>query len=178
MALLGRITLQGLCGRKNATLHCNPFKSQWSRGVFTTSCVSAMKIQTAEDFWAKNRRLRRPTSPHLTIYKPQITSMLSISHRGTGLFLSAVMSGFSIGIVALPNSYPYYLNLVETMHYGGSLIFLAKFALAFPFMFHTCNGVRHLVWDLGYGFTLKQLYGTGYLVVAASILLSIGIALL
>ena len=49
------------------------------------------------------------------------------------------------GMLVLPNSYPYYLNMIESMHFGGALIFLAKFALAFPMMFHTCNGVRHLV---------------------------------
>ena len=71
------------------------------RGVITTSSACAMKVETAEDFWAKNKRLHRPISPHLTIYKPQITSMLSISHRGTGLMLASVIYGFSIGLFFL-----------------------------------------------------------------------------
>merc|ERR1712106_810135 len=96
-------------------------------------------------------------SPHLTIYKPQVTSMLSITHRGTGVALSVIMSAFSIGMLALPNSYPYYLALIQSLQFGAPLIFLAKFSLAFPFMFHTCNGVRHLFWDLGYGFSLRAL---------------------
>lgn len=68
-----------------------------TRALFTTPSTAALKAQTAEDFWAKNKRLRRPVSPHMTIYKPQITSLLSLSHRASGLFLSGVLSGFSIG---------------------------------------------------------------------------------
>lgn len=147
-------------------------KAQWTRAVVTTSSVCAMKAQSAEDYWAKNKRLRRPVSPHLTIYKPQVTSMLSLSHRGTGLILSVIMSGFSIGMLALPNSYPFYLELIQSMQYGGVAIFGAKFLLAFPFMFHLTNGVRHLVWDMGYGFTLRTLYKSGYIVLGLSLLLA------
>ncbi len=50
-----------------------------------------------EEFFAKNERLGRPTSPHLTIYSPQMTSMLSITHRGTGVVMSCALSGFAIG---------------------------------------------------------------------------------
>ncbi len=50
-----------------------------------------------EDFFVKNERLGRPLSPHLTIYRPQLTSMLSITHRGTGCFQSALLSGFALG---------------------------------------------------------------------------------
>lgn len=50
-----------------------------------------------ETYFDKNKRLNRPMSPHLTIYKPQLTSMLSLSHRGTGIVLSTLLSSFSIG---------------------------------------------------------------------------------
>ncbi|CAL4152708.1 unnamed protein product, partial [Meganyctiphanes norvegica] len=153
------------------------FKQAWSRALFTSPLVGgSMKVQPKEDFWLKNERLKRPMSPHLTIYKPQVTSMLSITHRGTGCALSVLMSAFSIGMLCLPNSYPYYLAYIQSLQFGSPLIFLAKFALAMPFMFHTCNGIRHLFWDLGYGFSLRNLYQTGYLVVGTSLLLSLGIA--
>ncbi len=58
--------------------------------------ASEHKIQR-EEFFSKNERLSRPLSPHLTIYKPQWTSMLSITHRGTGCFQSALLSGFALG---------------------------------------------------------------------------------
>lgn len=131
-----------------------------------------------ESFMAKNARLNRPMSPHLTIYKPQLTSMLSISHRGTGLGLYVLMSGFGIGMMALPASYPYYLQQVADMQLGFTLIYAAKFLIVFPFMFHTFNGVRHLTWDLGYGFSLRSLYKSGYSVVGLSLITSIILAYL
>lgn len=68
-----------------------------TRTVFTSSSVAALKAQSAEDFWAKNKRLRRPMSPHLTIYKPQITSLLSVTHRGTGVALAGLLYGLGLG---------------------------------------------------------------------------------
>lgn len=64
-----------------------------------------MKAQTPEDYWSKNKRLRRPVSPHLTIYKPQITSLLSLSHRASGIILSGAISGFSIGEYKVDTQY-------------------------------------------------------------------------
>ncbi|XP_042237871.1 succinate dehydrogenase cytochrome b560 subunit, mitochondrial-like [Homarus americanus] len=170
MALVLRFATRG-CG--GASRHPTSLQGpQWSRALFTTPTITAMNNQTAEDYWAKNKRLRRPVSPHMTIYKPQITSMLSLSHRASGLALSGLMSGFSIGMLALPGSYPHYLSLVQSMEFGGVLICGVKFLLAMPFMYHLCNGVRHLVWDLGYGFTLRTLYQTGYFVIGLSLVLS------
>lgn len=159
---------QSVYSSRPATL----LSTQWTRALFTTPSATVMKTQSAEDYWTKNKRLRRPVSPHLTIYKPQITSMLSFSHRATGLLLSTVISGFSIGMLTLPGSYPHYLGLIQSMEFGGVAIYGAKFLLALPFMYHICNGIRHLVWDLGYGFTLRTLYKTGYIVIGVSLVLS------
>jgi len=134
-----------------------------------SSVVPPAMPRDGECFDAKNKRLARPMSPHLTIYKPQLTSMLSITHRGTGLLLSGVISGFSIGMMALPSHYPYYLNMVAQMQMGPAIIFAAKFAIVFPFMFHTFNGIRHLIWDMGYGFSLRALYQSGYSVLALAV---------
>jgi len=135
--------------------------------IQTTETTST---KPGESFWKKNERLSRPLSPHLTIYKPQLTSMLSISHRGTGVALSCLLSGFGIGMLCLPATYPYYLGLVADMQYSQAIVFPVKFLIAFPFWFHTFNGIRHLTWDLGYGFTLRRLYQSGWVVVAVSVL--------
>ncbi|XP_066989330.1 succinate dehydrogenase cytochrome b560 subunit, mitochondrial [Macrobrachium rosenbergii] len=178
MALILRIASRGCSFAHTKPISLQgPFATQWMRVSTTSSCL-ALKPQSAEDFWAKNKRLRRPVSPHLTIYKPQITSMLSLTHRATGIALSIVMSGFSIGMLALPNSYPFYLDLIQSMQFGGFIIFGAKFALALPFIYHLNNGIRHLVWDLGYGFTLRTLYKTGYFVMILSVLMAGGVAAL
>merc|ERR1711874_880057 len=104
---------------------------------------------TGKEFWSKNKALRRPISPHLTIYKFQLTSMLSITHRGTGLAQSAMLTGAGLGALLLPGNFPLFLNDVAAMHFGGAIIFSTKFILAWPVMFHLWNGFRHLAWDMG-----------------------------
>ena len=88
-------------------------------------------------------------SPHLTIYKPQVTSMLSITHRGTGLAQSVILSGFAIFGITSNYSYPWLLSQVAQLQaqlgIGGGIICLAKFAIAWPVCFHLYNGLRHLV---------------------------------
>jgi succinate dehydrogenase (ubiquinone) cytochrome b560 subunit len=98
-----------------------------------------------EDFFIKNDRLTRPMSPHLLIYKPQLTSMLSITHRGTGLAQSAILSGFAVAALLSPAPFPAMIVALQASHYGPATIFAAKFLVAFPFTFHLFNGCRHLV---------------------------------
>jgi len=143
----------------------------------TTSAIArTTAFKEGEDFFDKNKRLNRPTSPHLTIYKIQITSLLSVTHRATGLALSAYTSAFAIAMLALPGSFPHYLNALNSCQFGGGMIFLTKFALAFPFMFHLSNGIRHLAWDLGKGFQLKSVYATGYAVLGIATILTLIVA--
>ncbi|XP_059469740.1 succinate dehydrogenase cytochrome b560 subunit, mitochondrial [Neocloeon triangulifer] len=129
-----------------------------------------------EDFWIKNERLNRPMSPHLTIYKPQITSMLSISHRITGIAVSGYIYGFSIGMMCLPASFPHYCAALATT--SPALLVTAKFLLAFPFAYHTCNGIRHLMWDMGKGLEISQVYKTGYTMLGAASLLTLALLFL
>merc|ERR1711973_670694 len=57
-------------------------------------------------------------------------------------------SGFALGAVALPGSYPHYLSMVQQLGIGPVLIFSTKFVLAFPIVYHFWNGFRHLAWDM------------------------------
>lgn len=131
-----------------------------------------------EEFFAKNERLQRPTSPHLTIYKFQVrshrrfeeekkgypdynecfqmTSVLSITHRTTGLIQSGLLGGFAIGTMLLPGTFPQFLETLTQAHFGPALIFTAKFALAWPFTYHLLNGVRHLVIMIIFGFLVLK----------------------
>ncbi|XP_063802978.1 succinate dehydrogenase cytochrome b560 subunit, mitochondrial isoform X2 [Pseudophryne corroboree] len=134
--------------------------------------------QEMDRFWERNTRLNRPMSPHITIYGWSLPMMLSISHRGTGIALSAGVSLFSLAAVALPGDYASYLELIKSLSLGPALIYSAKFAIAFPFMFHTLNGIRHLTWDLGKGFKIPEVYQSGYIVLALTLLSAAGIAAL
>ena len=68
----------------------------------TMKPISQGEHLTGQEFWSKNKALKRPISPHLTIYKFQLTSMLSITHRGTGLAQSGMLTGAGLGALMLP----------------------------------------------------------------------------
>merc|ERR1712088_902926 len=148
----------------------------------TMSSIKSISPQehqiSREEFWEKNKRLARPMSPHLTIYKPQMTSMLSITHRGTGLAQSVILSGFAIFGIASNYSFPWLLSQVSQLGIGGGLIFVGKFAIAWPVMYHLFNGCRHLAWDMGHGFSMPELYKTGYTVLGLSIISAAIVSLL
>ncbi|XP_035286208.1 succinate dehydrogenase cytochrome b560 subunit, mitochondrial [Anguilla anguilla] len=125
-----------------------------------------------DKFWAKNTRLNRPMSPHITIYRWSIPMMISITHRGTGVGLSGGISLFALAALVLPGDYTSHLELIHSLSLGPALITGAKFVLAFPVMFHTCNGIRHLVWDIGKGFKIPEVYRSGYSVMGLSLIFS------
>ena len=110
--------------------------------------------------------VERPLSPHLQIYKPQLTSVLSISHRATGLALSvgAILLVWWLLAAASGDQ-----AFAAAQGFWGSWIgILFLLGWTFSLFFHLCNGIRHLVWDAGYGFDLPTAYRTGWIVVGAS----------
>ena len=116
-----------------------------------------------------NKKIK-PLSPHLSIYKPQITSIMSISHRLSGIFQSfgnVMIFIFFIFILAEEK----YYNLA--MFFFNSYLGIAfTFLYIFSLCYHACNGIRHLIWDLGYGFELKNVYISGYFTIAISLILN------
>ena len=112
----------------------------------------------------------RPLSPHLQIYRPQLTSILSILHRATGVFLSIGLIAFTYWFYSLSagqESFEQMEALVGSL-YGRTLLFAWTFSL----FYHLCNGIRHLFWDAGKGFDLAHVYRSGIAVVVSSVLLS------
>ncbi len=112
----------------------------------------------------------RPLSPHLQIYRPQLTSILSITHRGTGVFLSVGTLVLAYWLVSIAGGEESYIAARECLTTSISQILIGLWL--FSFYFHLCNGIRHLFWDIGAGFELKTLYATGYAVIASSLLLT------
>ena len=113
----------------------------------------------------------RPLSPHLQIYKPQLTSVLSITHRGTGVFLSVGAFFLTCWLLALADGPEHFASLQAHLAswYGQCLVY----AFVFSLYFHLCNGIRHLCWDVGLGLDIDTTYKTGYAVVAATIILTL-----
>ena len=108
----------------------------------------------------------RPLSPHLQIYKPQLTSVLSISHRATGLALSVgtlLLVWWLLAAATGPEAYAQAQSFIGS--WFGVLLLVGW---AYSLFFHLCNGVRHLVWDTGHGLDIATTYATGWAVVAAS----------
>ena len=115
----------------------------------------------------------RPLSPHLQIYKPQITSMSSILHRLTGVALTVGLILLTWGLVALASgreSYEFFINFCTSI---TGQILLAGWT--FAFFYHLCSGVRHLIRDCGYLYENKDSVVTGWLVIIISIFLTMAI---
>jgi len=126
------------------------------------------------------QRLQRPVSPHLSIYRPQITWYASSLNRITGVMLSGGLYVFGLAYLAAP-ALGWHLETPSLVAAFGSLPLAAKVAakmtIAFPFTFHSLNGVRHLIWDLGVGYATKTVIRTGWTVVGLSVLSSLYLAL-
>lgn len=113
----------------------------------------------------------RPLSPDLQIYRPQLTSVLSISHRITGVVLSVGSVLLVLWLVAAasgPQAYSAMQGLIGS--WPGRVLLLGW---TFCLSFHLCNGIRHLVWDAGYGFELRAIYVSGWTVLIASAVLTL-----
>lgn len=113
----------------------------------------------------------RPLSPHLQIYKPQLTSVLSITHRATGIALSFGVFPLIHWLWAIGEgreAYTFAINL-----YSSWLGLFCLLGWSFCFFYHLTNGIRHMAWDMGYGLGLRETYLTGWMVVGGSIILTI-----
>lgn len=120
----------------------------------------------------------RPLSPHLQVYKPQITSILSISHRISGVFLSLGLITMSLFILLLAiGKDSFFLWILFSTSFLGEVIL---FGWVFALSFHMLNGIRHLFWDYGIGLSLTVSKWTGLIVCFTSVIISIifGIILL
>lgn len=117
-----------------------------------------------------SRKNERPLSPNIQVYRPQLTSVLSIANRLTGVVLSACAVVLVIWLVAAasgPDAYSQFQRIIGS--WPGLILLLAA---TFAFFLHLCGGIRHLVWDSVRAFELRQIYASGWLVVAASVVLT------
>jgi len=113
----------------------------------------------------------RPLSPHIQIYRPQLTSVLSIANRITGV----VLSFYAVALVAWLMSAAAGPQVYSTVHgfirswFGQILLFGGTYS----FFLHLCGGIRHLLWDAVHGFELRTIYASGWTVLAMSAALTL-----
>lgn len=120
----------------------------------------------------------RPLSPFMIgpYYKPQMTSMLSFTHRATGVGLSfgaLLLVAWLSSLAAGPECYGRIAPHL-TAWYGKAVIF----AFTWSLLYHFCNGIRHLMWDLGKGLDMPTAEKTGWGVIFASLALTAGVFVL
>ena len=114
----------------------------------------------------------RPLSPHLQIYRWPITMAASITHRVTGVALAGgtlFLAGWLLAAASGPDAYAIFARVA--VHPLGQVVL---FGFLWSLCFHLLNGIRHLAWDLGYGFKVPTAKLTAALVYGGSLLLAAG----
>jgi succinate dehydrogenase / fumarate reductase cytochrome b subunit len=111
---------------------------------------------------------QRPLSPHLDIYRWGITMSLSILHRATGVFIAFGAFLMALWLVAVASGDDEYRRFVELAgSVPGRLLMVAILA---SFLYHLLNGIRHLLWDIGWGLEMPRVVSTGATVVVLTLL--------
>ncbi len=122
-------------------------------------------------YTSDGKTVRRPLSPHLQIYTPQMTSILSIMNRVTGIAVSVgtlLLVWWLVAAAAGPSAF----NTVQGFIASPVGLFVL-FGWTVSLFFHFFNGIRHLAWDAGFGFDLPQTYATGWTVLIATAVSSV-----
>lgn len=136
--------------------------------------ISAMKDVREALMVGRNtegKLVRRPISPHLQIYKPQMSSVSSIFHRGTGIALGAGAVLLTLWLVCAAAGEEAFDDIQAFLASWFGILVLFGFTVAL--FYHFCNGIRHLAWDAGKGFELPVMHRSGAVVFAATAILTI-----
>ena len=113
---------------------------------------------------------QRPLSPHLQVYRPQLTSMMSITHRATGVALTSgtlLLAAWLFAVATGGDTYA--VAALAVAHPLGQFVL---FGYSVALIYHALNGVRHLSWDLGFGLTIPDVYRSGHIVLFLTFLLT------
>ena len=117
------------------------------------------------------RLVRRPLSPHLQVYRPQLTSVLSIMNRVTGLAASAgtvLLVWWLVAAAAGPQSFDTVQSFI-----GSPVGLFMLFGWTASLFYHFFGGLRHLAWDAGWGYELDRTHMTGWAAIGATVVCTI-----
>lgn len=157
-----------------ASLRAPAIRSSVRSSVFKCSIATVKSSDAEENDLLRRQRINRPESPHLEIYQPQLTWVLSGLHRITGVFLAAGFYGITCtyALASFANFDFDATSIYQTIQdLPLALKYTARAALAYPFVFHFANGIRHYSWDLGKGFSIAAIYRSGYIVLGTTAIL-------
>lgn len=173
--LASRLATTRLVSIKSTLLRPRPVACAAAR-LITTERITP----TRENDLLVEQRRARPMSPHLTVYKKQLTFNMSGAHRILGIAMAGTYYCGLIAYVALPLiGYPFSMHDVAALVSAlpESVKMGARLVCALPFTFHMLNGFRHLLWDTGSALSIKGVYTTGYIVLALMCFASVGLAM-
>lgn len=111
-----------------------------------------------------------PISPHLQIYKPQITSLLSITHRITGFGLNLALILLSLWIISFGLGSDVYANFVSI--FETKFVKIVVYFIVLGISYHALNGIRHILWDFGLMISNKAALVSGLVIIFTSVILS------
>ena len=111
-----------------------------------------------------------PISPHLQIYKPQITSLLSITHRITGFGLNLALILLSLWIISFGLGSDVYANFVTI--FETIFVKIVVYFIVLGISYHALNGIRHILWDFGFMISNKAALVSGLVIIFTSVILS------
>ncbi|KAM5543790.1 hypothetical protein V8D89_002407 [Ganoderma adspersum] len=149
------------------------------RNLVARRCIQTESLPpSAAQGILNKQRLLRPSSPHFTIYQPQLTWIASIAHRVTGAGISVLLYAYALAYLVAPETFSS-ANVIETIAaLPESVKYAGKAILAAPFAFHSWNGIRHLSWDVGNFLTIKGVYSSGYTVLGATAVSTVALLLM
>jgi succinate dehydrogenase / fumarate reductase cytochrome b subunit len=113
---------------------------------------------------------QRPLSPHLQVYKPQITMVMSITHRATGVVLAIGALVLMAWLIASAGDNDGFASFQACASSPIGKIALVGFTASL--VYHFLNGIRHLLWDVGWGFEIPQFYASGYVVLSLAVIIT------
>jgi succinate dehydrogenase / fumarate reductase, cytochrome b subunit len=117
--------------------------------------------------------IQRPLSPHLQVYRWQITMLMSILHRASGVVLTLGSFGLAWWLLGVAEGGEAYARVAALLASPVGMLALGGFSLAL--VYHLLNGIRHLLWDAGWGFEIPELYRSGYTVGVLTVVLTAAI---
>lgn len=119
---------------------------------------------------SENSKQERPLSPHLQVYKPQMTSMLSILHRATGVFMITGLLVITWWLIAASSGSVFYDQFLDVASSKVGILFTMGWS--FCYIYHFVNGIRHLIWDTGRLFGKEAATKAGYVVFWGAVVLT------
>jgi succinate dehydrogenase / fumarate reductase, cytochrome b subunit len=112
----------------------------------------------------------RPLSPHLQVYRWQITMVMSVLHRATGIALTVGAFGLAWWLMAMAAGGEQAANAAACL--ASPFGRIALFGFSASLVYHLLNGIRHLLWDIGWGYEIPDVYKSGYTVVVLTVVLT------